>query len=250
MSSQIYWHIKDTSIYAPPFAKNGVIGILWETKVDYSTFFGANPEYIYGIQMLPYNMITEAYLDSNWLAKTKNVWGAVVDSAVDSWKCFLLLADALINPNQTGLSEKIHNLKTYDNGNSKTNTLFFYYMIGGQPSESTGTTVSPITGQTTKPASFTTIPVTNPVTSPCSGADCDAGVVTPLCGSGLKGCFRTDGRLQGCYDSTVAACFAGGNICGKPFVACVDMNNLQVGAACYNTSQYQCVNGDLKPISG
>ncbi len=242
----MYWQIKDTSIYAPPFSNNGVVGILWETKVDYATFFGANPEYIYGIQMLPYNMITEAYLDRNWLLKTKNVWGAVIDKAADAWKCFLLLADALINPNQNGLSEKIHNLKYYDNGNSKTNTLFFYYMIGGLPLGSPGPTVAPITD---KPVVITTNPVTNSVTNSCSGDGCDSGVVTSLCGSGLKGCFRTDGKLQGCYNPAISSCFTGGNICTKPFLACVDLNNIKVGAACYSTAQYKCIDGILYSIS-
>ena len=53
-SSQIYWQIKQSEdIYSSPYKENGVVGILWETKVDYATFFGLNVEYIYGIQMLP-----------------------------------------------------------------------------------------------------------------------------------------------------------------------------------------------------
>ncbi len=137
MSSKTYWHIKDESIYKQPFASNGVIGILWETKVDYSTFFGANPEYIYGIQMLPFTDITQSYMDRDWLQKTKPVWNAVTASAVDAWKGFLLLADAIIEPSQPGLSEKIHALRSYDNGNSRSNTLLFYYMLSGSGPQTT-----------------------------------------------------------------------------------------------------------------
>lgn len=38
VSCQTYWHIKSGSnIYAKPFADNGVVGIVWETKADYTT---------------------------------------------------------------------------------------------------------------------------------------------------------------------------------------------------------------------
>lgn len=38
VSCQAYWHIKSgSSVYASPFADNGVVGIVWETKADYAT---------------------------------------------------------------------------------------------------------------------------------------------------------------------------------------------------------------------
>lgn len=38
VSCQAYWHIqKNSNVYAKPFADNGVVGIVWETKADYTT---------------------------------------------------------------------------------------------------------------------------------------------------------------------------------------------------------------------
>jgi len=37
----------------PDFARNHVTGIFFQNKVDYTTWFGENTEYIHGIQMMP-----------------------------------------------------------------------------------------------------------------------------------------------------------------------------------------------------
>ncbi len=201
-SSQIYWQIKQSEdIYSSPYKENGVVGILWETKVDYATFFGLNVEYIYGIQMLPYNDITLQFLDKNWLRETKPKWGVALDNSAttEEWRGLLLLADAIIDPLQYGLSTKIHNLNNYDNGNSKTNTLYFYYMAGGTPTESGVTNPTTIgTG---------TYPVTSPnvATTPsgnCNDISCitDQGVPSNLCAVLQLGCFTVTGTFTGCYE--------------------------------------------------
>jgi len=54
-SAKTYWQIpSDSAIYPEPFKSRGVVGVLWSTKVDHTTFFGNNTEYIFGIQMLPF----------------------------------------------------------------------------------------------------------------------------------------------------------------------------------------------------
>ena len=126
IATKTYWQIKKQSaIYPEPYAKNGVVGILWETKVDYATFFGSNVEFIYGIQMLPFNDITTKHLDRDWLSQTRSIWSKPIntDEIEEGWKGILLLADSIVDSNRNGLSEQIHNLKDYDNGNTRTNTL-------------------------------------------------------------------------------------------------------------------------------
>lgn len=69
-SARRYWHIKSAdTIYPAPFNANKVVGILWGSKVDYATFFGANTEYIHGIHMLPITPITELYLEKPWVTE-------------------------------------------------------------------------------------------------------------------------------------------------------------------------------------
>ena len=60
-----------SNIYPEKFKKNLIVGVLWNTKVDYTTFFGSNTEYIHGIQFLPFTPITEEYLDKRFMAVNK-----------------------------------------------------------------------------------------------------------------------------------------------------------------------------------
>ena len=51
-SAQMYWHMTSSaSVYEEEFSENKVVGIVWGSKADYSTWFGANPEYIHCIQV-------------------------------------------------------------------------------------------------------------------------------------------------------------------------------------------------------
>jgi endo-1,3(4)-beta-glucanase len=69
-AAQKYWQIKQSdSIYPAPFKQNGVVGIVWSNKVDYATFFGAQAEYIHGIQMLPITPASEVLLPKDWVAE-------------------------------------------------------------------------------------------------------------------------------------------------------------------------------------
>lgn len=239
MSSKMYWQIKDNEIYKEPFSNSGVVGILWETKVDYATFFGANAEYIYGIQMLPFTDITQSYMDPVWLRHSKAVWSAAINSATDSWKCFLLLADAIVDPSQPGLSDKIHRLKSFDNGNSKTNTLYFYYMLSGSTDSTLPPNVSTIEPLTTPgPTQPTTKPTTKAPVTADPNSD-DAGVPHPSCSSVHLGCVASNGKLMGCYNPSTATCFPGGSICAKGYVACYDPKDPQPHAACFLPAIYQ-----------
>jgi len=68
-STMLYWHMpRHGKVYPPPFSNNTMVGVLWSDKADYSTFFGANVEYIHCIQMLPFTPITEFFLaPSSWV---------------------------------------------------------------------------------------------------------------------------------------------------------------------------------------
>ena len=41
-SAKKYWHIMNESdVYPDEFKGNKMVGVLWDTKVDYTTWFGA-----------------------------------------------------------------------------------------------------------------------------------------------------------------------------------------------------------------
>jgi endo-1,3(4)-beta-glucanase len=72
-AAQRYWHIPDTLVYDGIFAANLMVGILWATKADYATFFGAYDEYIHGIQMIPFTPVSEeTYPNSTYNANHWN----------------------------------------------------------------------------------------------------------------------------------------------------------------------------------
>jgi endo-1,3(4)-beta-glucanase len=68
ISTKAYWQMPSYNpVYPEQFRKNLMVGILWSTKVDYTTFFGGKAEFIHGIQFLPFTPMTEEYLDSRFM---------------------------------------------------------------------------------------------------------------------------------------------------------------------------------------
>ena len=55
----------------------GSIGILWESQADGATFFGIEPWYRLGIQMLPYTPITENLFNADWVIQNNKIMAAM-----------------------------------------------------------------------------------------------------------------------------------------------------------------------------
>lgn len=130
---QRYWQIRSGSeIYESPFADNKVVGVLWSTKVDYATFFGANVEYIHCIQMLPFTPATELLLDPAWIAEEYPVLATALTrpspALEEEWRGFILMALAILDPAEAWT--RVQSLARFDDGNTRTNTL---YWIGTRP---------------------------------------------------------------------------------------------------------------------
>jgi endo-1,3(4)-beta-glucanase len=126
-SAQKYWHIKQGSpIYknAEVFTANKVVGVLWSTKVEYSTSLGSGAELIHGIQMLPFTPITEALLEREWVTEEYPVFSAAISAQTEQgWKGFAYMDHAIIDAKAAWLEVKA--LQGYDSGNSQTNTLYW-----------------------------------------------------------------------------------------------------------------------------
>lgn len=124
-ASQRYWQIKDgDGIYDDPFAQNKVVGVLWGTKVDYATFFGGNPEFIHGIQMIPFTPISEALLPKAWVTEQYPVVEPALAGPIEEgWKGLLFMEHAIIDP--AAAWAEAATLTGYDDGNTKTNTLYW-----------------------------------------------------------------------------------------------------------------------------
>ena len=125
-AAHTYWQItSDAAIYPEPFASNKVVGVLWSNKVDHATWFGGNLEFIHGIQMLPFTPITEELLRPEWITEEYPVVAQALDDPFigEGWKGFIHMAHAVIDP--IAAWWQADELTGYDDGNTKTNTLYW-----------------------------------------------------------------------------------------------------------------------------
>ncbi|PIA14068.1 glycoside hydrolase [Coemansia reversa NRRL 1564] len=137
-SARRYWHptrAQATELYGEAF-KHNAVGILWSSKADYATFFGADPEFIYGIQMIPFTPATKMIITQDWV---KDAWcsdqGACPDGMKtaaahankNGWAQFLYTAYSVVDRNSA--LENAMACKP-DDGNSLTNTLHWILTSG------------------------------------------------------------------------------------------------------------------------
>ncbi|CAF0816447.1 unnamed protein product [Didymodactylos carnosus] len=158
---QTYFLMSDDNTALPKqFIKNKVTGIFFENKADYATWFGANPEFIHGIQMIPATPITEEvrlpkFVEEEW----NQILSKVVGNAVEGWKSLLYMNYAIINRGE-GFAQLLK--VPLDNGVSRTWAL---YWAATRPNSNDGT-LPPVTDPTTTPS------VTGTTTGTTSGNEC------------------------------------------------------------------------------
>lgn len=98
---QNYYLYENSNTVEPTnFIGNKVAGILFENKIDHTTYFGANIEYIQGIHMLPLLPCssltrTRTFVQQEWDAYFSN---GRVDAVQGGWRGVLYANLALINP--------------------------------------------------------------------------------------------------------------------------------------------------------
>ena len=122
-SSKKYFQMIDNSVYPNSFAANRMVGVLWDTKADYRTFEGVNPEYIHGLQMLPFSPITEDLLSKPFI---RSDYSTITSTdAYNEYLSYMIMAQAVVNKpgawNKFDTTSKIN----YYRRNSKSNTLWW-----------------------------------------------------------------------------------------------------------------------------
>ncbi|KAI9885211.1 MAG: hypothetical protein M1823_002983 [Watsoniomyces obsoletus] len=110
--------------HPPNFIGNKVTGILFENKVDHTTYFGTNIEYIQGIHMLPINPSSAYTRPKNFVAEE---WATFfdqgrVDAIGGGWRGILYANLALIDPAASWrfFSQGDFDLSWIDGGASRT----------------------------------------------------------------------------------------------------------------------------------
>ncbi|KTC92935.1 MULTISPECIES: glycosyl hydrolase [Legionella] len=142
VSAQMYWQIpNDSPIYNKKFKEhNQVVGNLWDAKIDSNTFFKkcgseyrCGLEYTFGIQMLPFTAISAQLLNKQWLKDAYPTLKKLINSEygfiTPAWRWILIKGAASImdkNEKNYFLQQAIDSKPDeYDNGDSKTNTIYF-----------------------------------------------------------------------------------------------------------------------------
>lgn len=95
-----YFYMKsDNTVQPSNFIANKVPGITFENKLDYTTYFGTNVEYIHGIHMIPVTPVssylrTPAFVEEEWT----DIIASLVDNVDSGWKGILKSNQALYDP--------------------------------------------------------------------------------------------------------------------------------------------------------
>jgi len=168
-AAQTYWYMMpetsptepsiNSNIYPSMLNQLGCIGVLWENKADYATFFGTNVEYINLIHFLPFTPATEALIPPAWnqyqydgpttmdplyqdlglqlglkscLTRTVDPITKQSELLQPAWRAFVYMSQAISNPQeaQKAFNKFISQINTktlhpFDNGNSATNMLYW-----------------------------------------------------------------------------------------------------------------------------
>ncbi|KAI4129135.1 MAG: hypothetical protein LQ338_002370 [Usnochroma carphineum] len=139
-----YFLLQDTNGNHPhEFTANAVTGVLFENKVDATTYFGTNLEYVHGIHMLPllpYSALTRpsAFVAQEWSRFFDPGNASARDPASSvrgGWKGVLYANLALVDPRGSWefFAKREFDAGWIDGGASRTWYLAFAAGLGGAP---------------------------------------------------------------------------------------------------------------------
>ncbi|DAZ92504.1 TPA: hypothetical protein N0F65_012734, partial [Lagenidium giganteum] len=124
-ATKMYWHIEPNSkIYEPFFAQNAMVGVVGELSVVYSTWFGDEPVYVHGINMIPFTPISSILLDEPYTVREFPLIEPDFAKlpATDIWKSVICLDHAILDA-ATAWNEFFDNVRALDTWNSASNSL-------------------------------------------------------------------------------------------------------------------------------
>lgn len=134
-AAQMWWHVREgDNVYAPDFTKeNRVVGVVWANKRDSGLWFAPAEwrECLLGIQLLPIVPITEELFSDVGYVRELVKWTEPAlsrESAGEGWKGFVYSLQGVYDKN--GALDKIRNLNGHDDGNSRTNLLWWIHSRG------------------------------------------------------------------------------------------------------------------------
>jgi endo-1,3(4)-beta-glucanase len=129
-------------IYPAEFAANAMVGIVSSTKASYSTWFGRLPEYVHGVNMLPFTPVSTKLLTPSFVRMEYAVLEAQVQARgaaapmADQWRNLMVLDHAIINPRAAW--REIQALEQYDIGTSLSHAMYWIAAMFVKNASATG----------------------------------------------------------------------------------------------------------------
>ncbi|KAH6680314.1 glycoside hydrolase family 81 protein [Halenospora varia] len=137
LQSYFLYTSNSNSIQPPNFTPNKVSGILFENKIDHTTYFGTNPEYVQGIHMLPilpHSTLTRTkqFVQEEWDVYFSN---GRAEKVSGGWRGILFSNLALIDPSRSWnfFARGDFDASWLDGGASRTWCLAMAAGMGGGP---------------------------------------------------------------------------------------------------------------------
>ena len=135
-----YFLYSDSNDVEPAeFIGNKVSGIMFENKIDHTTYFGNSIEYVQGIHMLPLMPMSTLIRSSDFVSQewTAYNFGTYVSQVQGGWKGILMANLAIIDPVTSynffsNVSGDFH-FDMLDGGASQTWYLAWSAALGGSP---------------------------------------------------------------------------------------------------------------------
>jgi endo-1,3(4)-beta-glucanase len=140
-----YLYLNNNTVEPPNFIGNKAGGILFENKIDHTTYFGAEVEYIEGIHMLPIMPFStlsrsQAFVQEEWDAYFAPGGIKPVDNIEGGWRGVVVANQAIIDPQNSysffSNSSGNFDIDYLDGGASQTWYLAWSAALGGNSDSS------------------------------------------------------------------------------------------------------------------
>lgn len=136
-----FLYASNNTVEPADFIGNKVSGILFENKIDHTTYFGTNPEYIEGIHMIPLMPFSTLTRTTNFVTEEWDTYfsDGRVDSVAGGWRGILYANLAIIDPvtSWNFFANTSFDYSLLDGGASLTWYRTLSAALGGSPGNST-----------------------------------------------------------------------------------------------------------------
>lgn len=123
-AAQWYWHVPSSStVYDPALVRNNrMVGVVSSTDANVGTWFGAQVEYVHGINIMPVTPVTARLFPVHFAEEVVQQLRERGLGAMDmNWRAFAVAVHAIVDP--SAAIAELNAITAFDNGNSRTNML-------------------------------------------------------------------------------------------------------------------------------